>query len=154
MKAPLAPCPDCGRHVRSDARACPFCDAPLDAATLTVVPDAPVRAGRAALFAFAASITAACASSQSTPPPPMPPPMPPPQEQTAQPEPTPPPMPAPPEDAGMMADDAGTPAEDAGTAMEDAGPPDTGARPRPRPRPRPPNNGGPMVRYGAPPVMD
>jgi hypothetical protein len=39
MTAPLRPCSKCGRHVRTDATRCPFCDAELGVLhALPVVP--------------------------------------------------------------------------------------------------------------------
>lgn len=59
----LSPCPHCRRHVRVLERVCPFC---LGAIDLSRVP-APVlptrRLGRAALFAFGATIAAGLATS-------------------------------------------------------------------------------------------
>ncbi len=64
MVHPLVPCPACARHVRTTHAACPFCAMPLPAdLARRAVPDAPTRLGRAALFAFGASIAVgACGS--------------------------------------------------------------------------------------------
>lgn len=57
--AALAPCTSCHRHVRLDGPACPFCGAALDG---VAAPPAPppglARLGRAAIFAFGASVGA------------------------------------------------------------------------------------------------
>ena len=62
----LVPCPGCERHVRYDEAACPFCRTTLALAD-TPPPRVPAtRLGRAALFAFGASLAAgvvACSSS-------------------------------------------------------------------------------------------
>jgi|LNFM01.1.fsa_nt_gb hypothetical protein len=59
----LVPCVGCGRHVRTTEEACPFCNAaiPVDAAS-QAVPSAKARLGRAALFAFGATIAATAAA--------------------------------------------------------------------------------------------
>jgi hypothetical protein len=52
----LVPCPDCGRHVRVHEAECPFCAASLNLAA-TPPPVLPKRRlGRAALFAFGATL--------------------------------------------------------------------------------------------------
>lgn len=61
MPAPLAPCPSCQRHVRTDAPACPFCASALDdtfrgSARRPALPAA--RLGRAAIFAFGSAAIA------------------------------------------------------------------------------------------------
>ena len=62
----LAPCPDCRRHVRVGAQACPICCARLDEALRAIAPPrAPRdRLGRSALYAFGigtiAIATSAC----------------------------------------------------------------------------------------------
>lgn len=57
----LTPCPECQRHVRKTEARCPFCDSALSLAHLP----APVlprrRMGRAATFAFGASVVGATA---------------------------------------------------------------------------------------------
>ena len=64
MYQPLAPCPDCRRHVRVEERSCPFCAASLRGL------EAPAalpgtRLSRAALFVAATLGLAAC--NQETP---------------------------------------------------------------------------------------
>jgi hypothetical protein len=55
----LAPCPSCRRHVRIDERACPFCAAALpELAPRTIARGG--RLSRAAVFAGASLLTAAC----------------------------------------------------------------------------------------------
>lgn len=52
----LVPCPECRRHVRVTETECPFCARPLDLAG-TPEPQLPrVRLGRAATFAFGATL--------------------------------------------------------------------------------------------------
>jgi len=52
----LVPCPECRRHVRVRETACPFCGIELDLAA-TAPPVLPTRRlGRAALFAFGATL--------------------------------------------------------------------------------------------------
>jgi hypothetical protein len=54
---PLVPCPACDRHVRTTHAVCPFCDTPLPADLGgRAAPAATARLGRAAAFAFGASI--------------------------------------------------------------------------------------------------
>ena len=54
----LVPCPACQRHVRAAETACPFCEVALDTSN-TVAPELPTqRLGRAALFAFGATLAA------------------------------------------------------------------------------------------------
>ena len=68
-RSPLSPCPACARHVRVNATSCPFCGVAFEAAPGAVVPAMNSTAGgvtRAAIFAFATSLAASCASSQST----------------------------------------------------------------------------------------
>jgi hypothetical protein len=57
----LVPCPDCGRHVRTHETACPFCAASLDLATAPQPVLPKRRLGRAALFAFGATLVGATA---------------------------------------------------------------------------------------------
>jgi hypothetical protein len=66
----LVLCPGCGRHVKSDDRACPFCQAALVSEAASVVCQGPCsghrspRLGRAALMtAGAALLCAACGRS-------------------------------------------------------------------------------------------
>lgn len=66
----LVPCPECNRHVRVSETECPFCALPLDLAA-TPEPQLPrSRLGRAATFAFGATLVsasalAACSSDSS-----------------------------------------------------------------------------------------
>ncbi|HEY4105703.1 MAG TPA: hypothetical protein VGM44_17510, partial [Polyangiaceae bacterium] len=66
----LVPCPECSRHVRAAETECPFCAQPLDLAG-TPEPALPkTRLGRAATFAFGATLAsatalAACSGSDS-----------------------------------------------------------------------------------------
>ena len=68
----LVPCPECSRHVRASEATCPFCAVPLDLAG-TPEPQLPkTRLGRAATFAFGATLVsasalAACSGSDETP---------------------------------------------------------------------------------------
>lgn len=65
----LLPCPSCGRHVRMKSATCPFCQSALPTefgaqATNVIVP----RIGRAALFAFGATVAtnlAACGDTNN-----------------------------------------------------------------------------------------
>jgi hypothetical protein len=68
MYQPLAPCPSCRRHVRTTESACPFCAAalPRDLAAPAIRP-ARRRLGRAAAFAFGASVAVTgCGSEVSS----------------------------------------------------------------------------------------
>jgi hypothetical protein len=57
----LVPCPECSRHVRVSETECPFCALPLDLAG-TPEPQLPrTRLGRAATFAFGATLVSATA---------------------------------------------------------------------------------------------
>ncbi|HTA89788.1 MAG TPA: hypothetical protein VK745_09445 [Polyangiaceae bacterium] len=57
----LVPCPECSRHVRVSETQCPFCALPLDLAG-TPEPQLPrSRLGRAATFAFGATLVSATA---------------------------------------------------------------------------------------------
>lgn len=57
----LVPCPECSRHVRVIETECPFCALPLDLAG-TPEPQLPrTRLGRAATFAFGATLASATA---------------------------------------------------------------------------------------------
>jgi hypothetical protein len=57
----LVPCPECSRHVRVSETQCPFCALPLDLAG-TPEPLLPrSRLGRAATFAFGATLVSATA---------------------------------------------------------------------------------------------
>ena len=66
MAKPLVPCSSCARHVRASEAACPFCGSSLEN-DLSKVPGVPTsRLGRAALFAFGATVAvtaAGCGSS-------------------------------------------------------------------------------------------
>jgi hypothetical protein len=67
MYQPLVPCPGCDRHVRTTDAACPFCAARLPAdLARRAVPSAPQRLGRAAAFAFGASLAVTACGSQVT----------------------------------------------------------------------------------------
>ncbi len=149
----LVPCPGCARHVRVGESACPFCSAGLSSAMAdAVIPAAPARMKRAALFAFAATISVAgCGDS----------------------------TPSgydsgvvadaggatdsgrPATDSGAPATDSGRPATDAGTAVADSGggPSDAGGIAplygAPADDAGPPvDSGGGGLRYGAPPPPD
>jgi hypothetical protein len=67
MTGRLVPCAGCGRHVKSDEGACPFCGAAPSEPPARALPSA--RLGRAATFAFgaalAAATTAGCSDSHS-----------------------------------------------------------------------------------------
>lgn len=56
----LAPCHGCGRHVKISEAACPFCGAAAEG--LAAAPGTTKRLGRAAAFAFTASLGAAQAA--------------------------------------------------------------------------------------------
>lgn len=68
----LIPCSACGRHVRASEEACPFCGATVSASASSLPsPAAKSRLGRAALFAFGATIaatTASCAADRGPAP--------------------------------------------------------------------------------------
>jgi hypothetical protein len=57
----LEPCPSCARHVRLQESACPFCQQPLALSELPPRPLPRKRLGRAATFAFGASVVGATA---------------------------------------------------------------------------------------------
>lgn len=57
----LEPCPGCSRHVRVEDRACPFCAEPLAFGALPPRAAPSRRLGRAATFAFGASVVGATA---------------------------------------------------------------------------------------------
>lgn len=61
----LAPCPSCARHVKTSEKSCPFCKGALP--ELTPIPGATHRLGRAAAFAFTASLTVAGCSAGIAP---------------------------------------------------------------------------------------
>lgn len=68
MVGSLVPCPSCQRHVRVGESACPFCKGALSSAATSRVTAGPTqRLGRAAIFAFSASLAAAgCSDDGST----------------------------------------------------------------------------------------
>jgi len=55
----LVPCAPCGRHVYASQTKCPFCDAPLRVGAL------PSGASRAALYAAALVVGAACGGAKA-----------------------------------------------------------------------------------------
>jgi hypothetical protein len=55
----LVPCPDCNRHVRKSEQVCPFCGAAVALAALAAPPLPSRRLGRAATFAFGATLVGA-----------------------------------------------------------------------------------------------
>jgi hypothetical protein len=55
----LVPCPSCARHVRQSEPACPFCSVELALGHVSPAPLPRVRLGRAATFAFGASLVGA-----------------------------------------------------------------------------------------------
>lgn len=55
----LVPCPNCARHVRQNEEACPFCSTALSLSELPPPVLPRVRLGRAATFAFGASLVGA-----------------------------------------------------------------------------------------------
>src|SRR3954469_20602120 len=55
----LVPCPNCARHVRQSEAACPFCSVELALGHVSPAPLPRVRLGRAATFAFGASLVGA-----------------------------------------------------------------------------------------------
>ena len=56
----LLPCPSCSRHARASERECPFADKPSIRAAAPPPPELPkTRLGRAAAFAFGASVVGA-----------------------------------------------------------------------------------------------
>jgi hypothetical protein len=57
----LAPCPSCKRHVRVNESSCPFCKSELDLASLPTPVLPRTRLGRAATFAFGATLVGASA---------------------------------------------------------------------------------------------
>lgn len=83
----LVPCEVCRRHVRADAAACVFCDAPLVARPPRAAGPRVGNLTRAAIFYFGASVASACgvdappeetiAQPYGAPPDPEPPPPPP-----------------------------------------------------------------------------
>jgi hypothetical protein len=70
----LTPCPECQRHVRKNEARCPFCGTALSLAHLPAPALPRKRLGRAATFAFGATVAgataiAACDDSMSVAPP-------------------------------------------------------------------------------------
>lgn len=57
----LIPCPGCNRHVRQAETRCPFCDVALSLAALPAHSLPRTRLGRAATFAFGATLVGATA---------------------------------------------------------------------------------------------
>jgi hypothetical protein len=57
----LAPCPECQRHVRKSETRCPFCGEAVSLAHLPPPPLPGRRLGRAATFAFGATVVGATA---------------------------------------------------------------------------------------------
>jgi hypothetical protein len=57
----LIPCPDCNRHVRQAETHCPFCSAALSLSQVPAHPLPRTRMGRAATFAFGATLVGATA---------------------------------------------------------------------------------------------
>ena len=57
----LTPCPECQRHVRTTEARCPFCDSALSLADVPAPALPRRRLGRAATFAFGASVVGATA---------------------------------------------------------------------------------------------
>ncbi|HXK18945.1 MAG TPA: hypothetical protein VNG33_14135 [Polyangiaceae bacterium] len=57
----LIPCPSCNRHVRQAETSCPFCSAELSLGHVPQHPLPRARLGRAATFAFGATIVGAAA---------------------------------------------------------------------------------------------
>ena len=56
--AQLVPCPNCSRHVRQTESACPFCETTLSLGHIPAHPLPRTRLGRAATFAFGATLVA------------------------------------------------------------------------------------------------
>ena len=72
MYQPLAPCPQCRRHIRATESLCPFCASAMapEALAAGVVPGAVGRLSRAAAFVFSTSVAlAACEAGKTTPTP-------------------------------------------------------------------------------------
>jgi hypothetical protein len=55
----LLPCPSCSRHVRASEQECPFCGEALSLAGIPAPPLPTTRLGRAATFAFGATLIGA-----------------------------------------------------------------------------------------------
>jgi hypothetical protein len=65
MANPLVPCAGCGRHVRASESQCPFCGMTLESdLAARAVPSTTARLGRGAMFVFATTVAiGACAPS-------------------------------------------------------------------------------------------
>jgi len=59
----LIECSECRRHLRSDEERCPFCEGLVSAPPPPALRRPLVRLGRAALFAFGATLTVGCGSA-------------------------------------------------------------------------------------------
>jgi hypothetical protein len=68
---PFVPCPSCSRHVRDDARACPFCDAAFEASLATPAPRT-TQVGRLLLGAGVAAVVVGTMACYGGPPVPAP----------------------------------------------------------------------------------
>jgi hypothetical protein len=63
----LIPCPGCNRHVRQSESSCPFCSSALSLGDVPAAELPRTRLGRAATFAFGASLAlAACGGDSET----------------------------------------------------------------------------------------
>ena len=69
MTESFAPCPSCARHVKTTEKSCPFCKGALPDAMVSIPGATPGhRLGRAAAFAFTASLTVAgCSAGVAAP---------------------------------------------------------------------------------------
>src|SRR5690349_16387146 len=67
MYSPMAPCPSCSRHVRTNEPSCPFCKVVLpESLADAVVPGTTPRLSRAAAIAFTASLAVTgCGGTQA-----------------------------------------------------------------------------------------
>jgi len=69
MYNPLAPCPECSRHMRVNETQCPFCGTAVTVdLSRSVVPSAPKRLTRAAALVFGASIAVGATSCSASNP--------------------------------------------------------------------------------------
>lgn len=122
----LVPCAGCGRHVRTSDAACPFCGHTIesDASARATARTHGARLGRAALFAFGATIaaTAAACSPASNP------------------------------DASGPDAQVQDSAPDAGNMALYGGPPADSGAPADSGTDNDASDGSPGARYGAPPV--
>ena len=66
MYLPLAPCPQCSRHVRTTEAACPFCKSALPDLPKAALPLAPRGLSRAAALAFGATLAITGCSGKTT----------------------------------------------------------------------------------------